>query len=110
MRMPCICRTGLDPSDLHSHGYHIRLQAPLHTVTGLDPSDVHSDGYTPLHRSCWGGEQRHTDMAKVLLAAGTLTLTPTQSLALALTLTRYCSRRAGRTTTLVCMHPGYHPC
>ena len=69
MRTPFTCRAGLDPSDLHSHGYHIRLQAPLHTVAGLDPSDVHSDGYTPLHRSCWGGEQRHTDMAKVLLAA-----------------------------------------
>ena len=37
---------------------------------GLDPSNRHRDGFTPLHRSCWGSEQRHTDTARVLLEAG----------------------------------------
>ena len=55
---------------MHGAGFQGRGEvAKLLIVHGLDPSDVHSDGYTPLHRSCWGGEQRHTDMAKVLLAA-----------------------------------------
>ena len=56
---------------MHGAGFQGRGEvAKLLIVHGLDPSDVHSDGYTPLHRSCWGGEQRHTEMARVLLEAG----------------------------------------
>ena len=28
-----------------------------------------ADGFTPIHRSCWGPEQRHTDTVRVLLEA-----------------------------------------
>jgi|TARA_B110000196_G_C20763522_1_gene483259 ankyrin repeat protein len=56
---------------MHGAGFQGRAEvAKLLIAHGLDPSDVHSDGYTPLHRSCWGGEQRHTEMARVLLEAG----------------------------------------
>ena len=36
----------------------------------LDPNDYHGDGYTPLHRACWGQEQRHVDTVRVLITAG----------------------------------------
>ena len=36
----------------------------------LDPNDYHRDGYTPLHRACWGQEQRHVDTVRVLITAG----------------------------------------
>lgn len=28
------------------------------------------DGFTPLHRACWGSEQRHADTVRALLRAG----------------------------------------
>jgi hypothetical protein len=28
------------------------------------------DGYTPIHRACWGRQQRHTDTVKALLEDG----------------------------------------
>jgi len=34
---------------------------------GLNPSDRHKDGYTPLHRTCWGKDPRHTEAARVLI-------------------------------------------
>ena len=37
---------------------------------GLDPSDMHADGFRPLHRACWGDDERHTDTVRVLLEAG----------------------------------------
>ena len=37
---------------------------------GLDPSDRHADGYTPIHRACWGREERHTKTVSALIAAG----------------------------------------
>lgn len=37
---------------------------------GLNVNEAHADGHTPLHRSCWGGEQRHTDTVTVLLTHG----------------------------------------
>jgi len=36
----------------------------------LDFDYLHTDGYAPIHRACWGKEQRHTDVLKVLLDAG----------------------------------------
>jgi len=30
----------------------------------------HKDGYKPLHRACWGREQRHADTVQVLLEIG----------------------------------------
>jgi ankyrin repeat protein len=32
--------------------------------------DFHSDGYAPIHRACWGREQRHTDTVRLLGALG----------------------------------------
>lgn len=37
---------------------------------GLDPLVTHSDGFYPLHRACWGREQRHSEAVAKLLAAG----------------------------------------
>ena len=37
-------------------------------LTFLDPiTDVHADGFYPIHRACWGREQRHTDTVEVFL-------------------------------------------
>jgi ankyrin repeat protein len=32
--------------------------------------DFHTDGFAPLHRACWGREQRHTDTVRLLGALG----------------------------------------
>jgi hypothetical protein len=32
--------------------------------------------FTPLHRACWGGEERHTRTVRVLLDAGVLLTEP----------------------------------
>lgn len=37
---------------------------------GLDPRDRHGDGFEPLHRTCWGNEERHAKAAKVLIKKG----------------------------------------
>ena len=56
---------------MHGAGFQGRADiAKLLIDHGLDPSDMHKDGYTPMHRSCWGREQRHTDTVKVFLEAG----------------------------------------
>mmetsp|Transcript_13077 Transcript_13077/g.19281 ORF Transcript_13077/g.19281 Transcript_13077/m.19281 type:complete len:202 (-) Transcript_13077:23-628(-) len=39
---------------LHEHGVNV-----------ID--DFHTDGYAPLHRACWGREQRHTDTIAYLV-------------------------------------------
>jgi hypothetical protein len=31
---------------------------------------IHVDGFIPMHRACWGDEQRHTDTVRVFLEAG----------------------------------------
>ena len=36
----------------------------------MDVNDKHSDGNTPLHRACWGREQRHTDTVLAMLELG----------------------------------------
>lgn len=37
----------------------------------LDPAtDKHRDGFYPIHRACWGNEERHTETVKVLLKNG----------------------------------------
>ena len=37
-------------------------------LTYLDPiTDIHADGFYPIHRACWGREQRHTDTVAVFL-------------------------------------------
>lgn len=36
---------------------------------GIDVvGDKHTDGYFPLHRSCWGREQRHADTVEYLIS------------------------------------------
>jgi len=37
---------------------------------GLDPNHKHSDGYAPIHRVCWGSDERHDETLKVLLDNG----------------------------------------
>ena len=37
---------------------------------GLDAGDVHADGFTPLHRACWGREERHAETVRVLVEEG----------------------------------------
>ncbi len=37
---------------------------------GLDVNSYHEDGFVPLHRVCWGNEQRHADTLRVLLDHG----------------------------------------
>ena len=38
---------------------------------GVDVKSItHDDGYAPLHRACWGREERHADTVKVLLEVG----------------------------------------
>ena len=36
----------------------------------IDPTEYHNDGFAPLHRACWGMEQRHTDTARVFVEHG----------------------------------------
>lgn len=36
----------------------------------IDIMQQHADGYYPLHRACWGREQRHTDTVKAFLELG----------------------------------------
>ena len=56
---------------MHGAGFQGRAEiAKLLIAHGLDPSDRHSDGFTPIHRACWGREQRHADTVRVLLKAG----------------------------------------
>lgn len=59
---------------LHAAGFQGRaeiLSVLLENVEGLDPStDVHEDGFYPMHRACWGREQRHTDTVQVFLENG----------------------------------------
>lgn len=36
---------------------------------GIDVvGDKHEDGYAPMHRSCWGREQRHADTVEYLIS------------------------------------------
>ncbi len=37
---------------------------------GVGLFEKHQDGFYPMHRACWGGEQRHTDTVRVFLKAG----------------------------------------
>merc|ERR1712194_479290 len=55
----------------HGAGFQGRAKVAKHLLAaGLDPSDRHKDGSTPLHRSCWGREDRHTEMVRFLLKNG----------------------------------------
>ena len=36
----------------------------------MDPNHYHQDGFTPLHRVCWGHDQRHIDTIKLLVETG----------------------------------------
>lgn len=56
---------------MHGAGFQGRAEIAKQLIAhGLNPSDRHVDGFTPLHRACWGQEQRHTETARVLLEAG----------------------------------------
>jgi ankyrin repeat protein len=36
----------------------------------IDVMEQHADGYFPLHRACWGREQRHTETVQAFLELG----------------------------------------
>ena len=57
---------------MHGAGFQGRpeIAALLITKGKMDPQDTHKDGYQPIHRACWGREQRHADMVAVLIKAG----------------------------------------
>ncbi|WIA28268.1 hypothetical protein OEZ86_010822 [Tetradesmus obliquus] len=56
---------------MHGAGFQGRADiARLLIAAGLNPSDRHRDGFTPIHRACWGRQQRHTDTVRVLLEDG----------------------------------------
>lgn len=57
---------------MHAAGFQGRAEiAKMLIDHGLDPNEQHKrDLYKPIHRACWGSEQRHTDTVKVFLDAG----------------------------------------
>ena len=56
---------------MHGAGFQGRAEiAQMLIDHGLDPSHRHTDGYTPIHRACWGDENRHTLMVRTLVKAG----------------------------------------
>lgn len=58
---------------MHGAGFQGRaaIAKMLIQQAGLNPSDAHAgDGHTPIHRACWGREQRHADTVQVLLEIG----------------------------------------
>jgi ankyrin repeat protein len=64
-------RDGYTPA--HGAGFQGRakIMEILNKHDGVDVMrDFHSDGYAPLHRSCWGNEQRHADTVQYLLEIG----------------------------------------
>ena len=36
----------------------------------IDITKKHADGFYPMHRACWGMDQRHTDTVEAFLEAG----------------------------------------
>lgn len=52
----------------HGAGFQGRAEIMKILVEyGIDVKEnFHQDGYAPLHRACWGREQRHTDTVRVL--------------------------------------------
>ena len=49
---------------LHGAGFQGRAEIArllLEDARNLDPNSFHEDGFAPLHRACWGREQRHAD-------------------------------------------------
>lgn len=58
---------------MHGVGFQGRhdLAAVFVSEYGLEVDDVHEgDGYTPLHRACWGAEDRHTKTVEALILLG----------------------------------------
>lgn len=56
---------------LHAAGFQGRDEIlKLLLDRGLDPLDKHADGFYPIHRACWGPQERHTDTVKAFLDYG----------------------------------------
>lgn len=57
-----------------AHGAGFQGRAEIMKIlqeNGVDcKSNRHADGYLPLHRACWGREQRHADTVQLLLELG----------------------------------------
>merc|ERR1711971_184075 len=57
----------------HGAGFQGRAEIAkllLEDSRNIDPNSFHEDGFAPLHRACWGREQRHVDTIKVLVDSG----------------------------------------
>jgi hypothetical protein len=65
---------------IHGAGFQGRASAVKilveHPKAKMDVNDKHRDGHAPLHRACWGMEQRHTDTVKMLIEYGADALEP----------------------------------
>ena len=57
----------------HGAGFQGRAEIAkllLEDSRNIDPNTFHEDGFAPLHRACWGREQRHVDTIRVLVDTG----------------------------------------
>ena len=58
----------------HAAGFQGRAEIlkvlAAHQDKAIDIMQPHTDGYYPLHRACWGREQRHTDTVQAFLDLG----------------------------------------
>lgn len=57
----------------HGAGFQGRAEIAkllLEDSRNIDPNTFHEDGFAPLHRACWGREQRHVDTIRVLVDMG----------------------------------------
>ena len=58
----------------HAAGFQGRAEIlkilAAHQEKKIDIMQPHADGYYPLHRACWGREQRHADTVQAFLELG----------------------------------------
>ena len=57
----------------HGAGFQGRAEIArllLEDKRNIDPNSFHQDGFAPLHRACWGREQRHVDTIRALVDSG----------------------------------------
>lgn len=75
-----------------AHGAGFQGRAEIMKILAEHGIDVkenfHEDGFAPLHRACWGREQRHTDTIRVLGELGVDLQLPSQNGATCAQMTR----------------------
>ena len=57
---------------LHGAGFQGRHDVAARVLEAYPnaPNGAHTDGFHPIHRACWGREQRHTNTVRAFLNAG----------------------------------------